>query len=529
MSGRIRLLSRCPLLALALLLVTCRSSGPLEVPQANPVPVVTPGEVIPLPTSFQPGTGAFILTSSTRILIDPADPEMTGIGQYLAGKLVPSTGYPLQVLPASGVAPGDNISLTTVGGDPSLGEEGYELIVSTGTVMLRAHRPAGLFRGVQTIRQLLPCTIECTAVQPGPWSMAACTVRDHPRFEWRGAMLDVARHFFPVADVERFIDLLAYYKMNRFHIHLSDDQGWRIAITSWPNLAAFGGSTQVGGGPGGYLTQADYAEIVAYADRRYITVVPEVDMPGHVNAALASYAVLNCSGVAPPLYTGINVGFSALCIGNDTTYSFVNDVVREVAALTSGPFFHIGGDEAPLIAGSEYARFIDSVQTIVRACGKQLIGWEEISQADLLPQSVAQHWASSLAQQAVQKGAKVIMSPADRAYMDMMYDHSTPIGQNWAGYIEVDRAYSWDPATQVTGVTESDILGLEAPLWTETIGTMADIEYMAFPRIPGYAEIGWSASAGRSWEEYRIRLGAHGPRLNAMAVNFYRSPLVEWK
>ena len=226
--------------------------------------------------------------------------------------------------------------LTTVGSDPALGEEGYELTIAPDGVTITAAGPAGLFYGVQTLRQLLPPQIEQATAQAGPWTLPAGTIRDTPRFEWRGAMLDVARHFFGVADVKRYIDLLAYYKLNRLHLHLSDDQGWRIAINSWPNLAEYGGSTQVGGGAGGYYTQAEYADIVAYAQQRYIMIIPEIDLPGHTNAALASYAELNCNDVAPPLYTGTEVGFSSLCADKAITYTFVDDVMRELAALTPG-------------------------------------------------------------------------------------------------------------------------------------------------------------------------------------------------
>ncbi len=488
----------------------------------------TMDNLIPLPVSASATGGTFVLTEAAAIQVEPGTAELTAIGQYLADKLKPATGYSMQVMVASGAPADGNIYLTTAGGDPALGEEGYELTILPDSVRLVAYRPAGLFRGVQTIRQLLPPQIERRGIQPGPWPMATGVIRDYPRFAWRGVMLDVARHFLGAEDVKRIIDLLAYYKMNRFHLHLSDDQGWRIAIDAWPNLAVYGGSTEVGGGPGGYYTQAEYADIVAYAQSRYIIVVPEIDMPGHTNAALASYAELNCDGMAPPLYTGIEVGLSSLCTDQEITFQFVDDVIGEIAALTPGPYFHIGGDEALATEPDDYVRFIERVQGIVHAHGKQMVGWEEIAQADLSPTSIAQHWHSELAQRAAQQGAKVVLSPASRAYLDMKYDETTPLGLNWAGYISVQHAYAWDPAAQVDGVSESDILGVEAPLWSETLETLADLEFMAFPRLPGYAEIGWSPADGRRWDEYRLRLGAQGPRLTAMGVSFYPSPEVPW-
>jgi len=222
------------------------------------------------------------------------------------------------------------------------------------------------------------------------------------------------------------------------------------------------------------------------------------------------------------------VGFSSLCANKEITYQFLEDVVREIAALTPGPYFHIGGDEAAATNETDYLQFVERIQRIVQAQGKQMVGWEEIAKAHLLPTTIVQHWHGQAAQRVVQQGAKVIMSPASRTYVDMKYDASTPLGLNWAGYIEVQDGYDWDPAKVLSGVSESDVLGVEAPLWSETIQTMDDIEFMVFPRLAGYAEIGWSPASGRDWNEYRVRLAAHGPRLTAMGVNFYRSKQVPW-
>jgi hexosaminidase len=479
--------------------------------------------------------GRFALEPTTQIYVEPASDEIIAIGEALAERLRPATGYDLPVLPiedeppAESAPPIGSIVLRTSDADEGLGAEGYELGISADAVRLVAREPAGLFYGIQTLRQLLPPSIESSEAQAGPWELPAGTVRDQPRFEWRGAMLDVARHFFGVDDVKRYIDLMAHYKLNRLHLHLSDDQGWRIQIESWPNLTAHGGSTEVGGGAGGFYTQADYAEIVAYAQQRYIMVVPEIDTPGHTNAALASYPELNCDGVAPPLYTGIKVGFSTLCAGKEITYKFMDDVIRELAAITPGPYLHIGGDEAASTEHDDYVRFVERIQEIVQSHGKRMVGWEEVSQTRLDPTSVVQFWHNPIVGQAVSQGAKVIMSPADRVYLDMQYDTSTPLGLHWAAYVDVQRSYSWDPAMAVAGVSEADILGVEAPLWSETLETIEDVEYMAFPRLLGCAEIGWSPLAARDWEDYGLRLAAHGPRLAAQAVNFYRAKEIPWQ
>lgn len=488
--------------------------------------------LIPKPVSVAATGGTFTLPSTADIYVNPGTTEMIAIGQYLANKLNPATGYGLTVIGTTSAPPSGNIYLTTVGGDPSLGQEGYDLSVTTGLITLTAYQPEGLFRGIQTIRQLFPPAIELSTAQAGPWNVPTGTIHDFPRFTWRGTQLDVARHFFSVADVEREIDEVAYYKINMFHLHLTDDQGWRIYINAWPNLALYGGGTQVGGTCNNcYYTQADYSAIVAYAQARYITVVPEVDMPGHVNAALASYAQLNCNGVAPARYTGTNVGFSSLCISLPVTYQFVDDVIREISALTPGGYFHIGGDEASSTPLADYLSFENQVQPKVTAYGKFVDGWEEIAQANIATTSLAQHWnlTDSFAPTTIQKGARVLMSPANKAYLDMKYYRKSPLGQTWAGLINTQTGYEWDPGTIVPSVPASSVIGVEAPLWTETIVTMADIEFMVFPRLPGYAELGWSPTTGRNWTEYKVRLGSHGPRLTNMGINFYHDTVVIWQ
>lgn len=484
--------------------------------------------LIPAPLEMNLSGALVELAPGLPVEVDPATPEMNALAQFLADRLNPATGLRLRPASSGVDKTGQGIFLSLDPADAGLGAEGYELAIAPGNISLRAAQPAGIFWGIQTLRQLFPAAVEQGTPQPGPWRLPAGKIRDLPRFAWRGMMLDVARHFFPVSAVKRLIDQVALYKINRLHLHLSDDQGWRLAIQSWPKLAEIGGSTAVNHDPAGFYTQAEYAEIVAYAQSRYITIVPEIDLPGHTNAALASYAELNCSGVAPELYTGTAVGFSSLCIDKEITYRFVEDVVREIAALTPGAYFHMGGDEAHSTPHDDYIRFVERVQAIVRAAGKRMVGWEEIANARLLPGAVVQAWRSDVAAAGARQGAAVIFSPGSKTYLDMQYDEHTPLGLHWAGYVEVRTSYEWDPATQIQGVTEADILGVEAPLWSETLRSSADIESMVFPRLPGIAEIGWSA-AGRSWEEYRLRLAAHGPRLEAMGIHFYRSPQVPWK
>ncbi|SEO05267.1 beta-N-acetylhexosaminidase [Actinacidiphila rubida] len=484
-----------------------------------------PNTVVPAPVSAVAGGSAFTLAPAATLTSDDA-----GVGTYLAGVLRASTGYALP-LTVGATTPG-SIALELSGAPGSTGPEGYQLTSGASGVVIQAQQPAGLFHGVQTLLQMLPSDVMSATVRPGPWTVPGGTVLDYPRFSYRGAMLDVARHFFTVAQVERYIDELALYKVNYLHLHLSDDQGWRIAVNSWPNLATYGGSTEVGGGAGGFYTQADYTAIVAYASSRFMTVVPEIDMPGHTNAALASYAPLNCNGVAPPLYTGTNVGFSSLCVSLPLTYTFIDQVVGELAALTPGPYLHIGGDEASSTSASDYTSFIGQVQQIVAAHGKAAVGWHDVTKAPLQPSTVAQFWGTTTTDTnvaaAAANGTKVVMSPANKAYLDMKYTHKTKLGQTWAGLIEVNTAYGWDPGAYLSGVTGSSVLGVEGPLWTETIVTSADIDTMAFPRLPALAELGWSPWSTHDVTAFDQRLAAQGPRWKAMGVSYYHSPQVPW-
>ncbi|MHB9861540.1 beta-N-acetylhexosaminidase [Streptomyces sp. YIM S03343] len=493
-----------------------------------PARTATPlGRVIPAPASVTPTGTPYRITRDTRIV---APPKARGVGAYLAGVLRPSTGYPLP-LTTHGTG---GIRLRLAKGP--YGAEGYRLHSGRGGVVITAREPAGLFHGVQTLRQLLPAAVEKDTVKPGPWLVAGGTIEDRPRYAYRGAMLDVSRHFFTVTQVKRYIDELALYKINTLHLHLSDDQGWRIAVDSWPRLASYGGSTQVGGGTGGHYTKADYREIVRYAASRYLEVVPEIDMPGHTNAALASYAELNCDGTAPPLYTGTDVGFSSLCVGKQVTYDFVDDVIRELAALTPGRYLHIGGDEAHSTSHADYVAFMDRVQPIVAEYGKTVIGWHQLTGAHPAKGAIAQYWglddtsAEEKAQvvAAAQHGTGIVLSPADRIYLDMKYTADTPLGQDWAGLVEVRRSYDWDPGAYLAGLPGSAVRGVEAPLWTETVVTDADIDYLTFPRLPGVAELGWSPAATHGWDAYKVRLAAQAARWEALGIRYYRSPQVPW-
>jgi hexosaminidase len=473
--------------------------------------------LIPKPASFNTLVGEFALSKTTKIGTLTPTSETLAIAKLLANYIEQHTQLSLVVGDAQGSG---NIHLA-LNNDSTLGEEGYELTIQADSIQLTANQPAGLFYGVQTLRQII-------SAHQTTLSLPAVSITDSPRFIWRGAMLDVARHFFGVEDVKRYIDLISHYKLNRLHLHLTDDQGWRIEIKSWPKLTEIGAQTQVNGGGGGFYTQEQYQEIVAYAASRYVMIVPEIDTPGHTNAALASYPELNVSEEATDLYEGTKVGFSSLGVHMEVTYKFLDDVVRELAEITPAPYFHIGGDETHATPKEDFKVFIKRMQEIVYAHHKIAIGWAEIGEVELHPQTIAQHWQGAAYKGAKEQGNKFIISPGNKTYLDMKYAEDTPLGLTWAGLISVKDGYNWEPGSYMEGLEESDILGIEAPLWTETITTMKDIEFMTFPRIPGIAELAWSPK-GSNWDEYKNRLAKHGRYMQALDINFFKSPDVDWE
>jgi len=479
--------------------------------------------VIPVPVYRIPGEGSYYLDKNSAV---DARGEAAPVGEYLVNLLRPMTGY---TVPLAGH--GSNIVLVVEDGHPP---GGYDLRVTPSGIWLAANDAAGLFLGVQTLRQLMPPETPSTH----GYAISATTISDYPRYSYRGAMLDVARHFFPVSVVKRYIDNIASLKMNVLHLHLADDQGWRIAINGWPRLTEIGGATQVGGGAGGYYTQAQYQEIVAYAESRHVTIVPEIDMPGHTNAALASYAELNCNGVARRPYYGTSVGFSSLCVDKAVTWKFVTDVITQLAELTPGPWIHIGGDESTATSKADYVAFINRATALVAETGKTVIGWHDIGAAPNLPDgTIGQYWdftpprtsSPKQTRDLLKRGGQLIMSPANVAYLDQKYDLSERIGTQWAqAPLTLKESYSWDPV-EIFPEREADIiLGVEAPLWTETIRTQADIDYMAFPRIISIAEIGWMHQDQRDFVDFMGRLPTFGVYLDSWGIQFNRVPGISW-
>ncbi len=485
--------------------------------------------LIPIPSKIVATHSGFRLDQFTRLEVLPADEGFIGVGSFLAEKIKQKTGLLLELNPLDAKSIDPVIYIAQKEGVDWVNNEAYQLLITKDSIILNAPSAVAAFRGIQTLRQLIPETSNDTLAPHPIWPIASGTITDHPNFEYRGSMLDVARHFFSVDDVKKYIDLLSYYKINVLHLHLSDDQGWRIEIKSWPKLTEIGGSTEVGGEAGGFFTQEDYKEIVAYAAERYMTIVPEIDMPGHTNAASVSYPFLDGTGKRLQLYQGTRVGFSTFDTRKDTVYAFIDDVVREISEITPGPYFHIGGDESHATKKSDYIYFVTKVEKIVQKYGKQMIGWDEIAQADLDSTSIVQFWSSEAnARLAIEKGMKVLLSPAKKTYLDMQYDTLSKHGLHWAAYIPVDTAYTWTPESYLSQIPKDRILGVEAPLWSETISNIEELEYLAFPRIIGYSELSWSLQENRDWDNFKVRLGNQAPFLDRMNVKYYPSPLIDW-
>ncbi|GAA5038739.1 beta-N-acetylhexosaminidase [Microbacterium fluvii] len=497
-----------------------------------------------------PAPAAVTVVDAAPFRLDAAT-AVTGDAEaaaLLRALLAERAGSPLLLDAAGGVASAVDLALAA-GGAP----ESYRLTADAAGVRIEGADAAGLFYGVHTLVQLLVADDE-------GWLVPAVEIADAPRFTYRGVMLDVARHFHPVATVKAYIDRAAALKFNHLHLHLSDDQGWRLRIDSRPLLTEQGSRTAIGGEPGGFYTHDDYREIVAHAAANHMTVVPEIDMPGHTHAVTLAYPelseepvvtdemreILRVYGGDEPVngapFQGLAVGFSSLRIHDEVTYAFLADVLGEVAALTPGPYLHVGGDEALGTPADDFAHFMARATAIVEGLGKTPITWHEAgAAAGLSPGTVGQYWGfrtpidgmDDKTRAFVARGGQVILSPADAIYLDMKYAADAPLGLQWAGIVPARQAYEWDPASVVDGVSDAEILGVEAPLWAETLSTLADIDAMAFPRIGAAAEAAWSpplgATSQRTWESFRERVGGLAALWTSRGIGFTRLPEIDWR
>lgn len=400
--------------------------------------------------------------------------------------------------------------------EPALGEEGYRLVIDDA-IHLSARTDVGLLHAVQSLRQLLPAQAQAD------YRLPRIVINDVPAYRWRGISLDVARSFLPVEYLEKHIDRMALFKLNRLHLHLTDDQGWRIEIKRYPKLVEIGGASAVKDGRAGYYTQEQLKHLVAYAQARGITIVPEVDMPGHVQAALASYNELACDDVSNlATYSGVEVGFSVFCLEKpDIVYPFVRNVLEEVVAIFPSTEIHVGGDE---IKHPLYADFVARTTRMVDDMGRTAIVWEEGSVADMKPNVLLQLWNDDYAiDAAVAKGHPLILSPCSYLYID----HGNYAGQPGADWcrkegVPLKRLYGFDPAPFKSAV------GIEAALWTEFVHTDASADDHLWPRLAAVAEIAWSPAGQHSYDGFVQRMGALRPQLDAMGVHYYAEPDLGW-
>ncbi|GGP87742.1 beta-galactosidase [Streptosporangium pseudovulgare] len=529
-----------------------------------------PLSVVPKPLTLtrQAGAEPFTLSPATAVV---ASGEATPVADFLAGLLRTPTGFPLPVR-TSGSGSGDiTITLDRAASYPAAGpagtDEAYLLDVTDQGVRITAKSAHGAFNAVQTLRQLLPVWAEAPTKVVASWNVPAVHVADAPRFAYRGVMLDVARSFQTVDEVKQTIDTLAMLKTSALHIHLADDQGWRIQITDdgkdpgdpidYAKLTGRSGITAMNQqgyrnevGRTGFYTQAQFRDIVAYAKARFIQVVPEVDVPSHTNAALHAIPQLNTARSLPArdAATGVvawngsgSVGYSALDEQADVTYRFVQHVFAQLADMAGGDYVHIGGDESHAMGHTRYIDFVTKAVPKVRAAtGKGTIGWSEYAEAGLSQGpgywngSVVQYWVGSGDQvrDFIAKGGKAIVSAAGGAYLDQKYNASTPIGLTWAcsGSCDVDRYYSWEPTTTVSGgVPESGVLGVEASLWSETVRGGDQAQFLVFPRAASVLEIGWTDQQNKDVADFTGRLAVLGDRLALRGTNFYATSAVTWR
>ncbi len=516
--------------------------------------------LIPQPQNLARQDGVFKLTRSTPISADSAS-EATA--EQLAAPLRRATGWRFRVSKktASGLNPNGGIFLTTNGADASLGAEGYALFVSTNAAVIRARTQAGLFYGVQTLLQLLPPEIfSSNAVKRAAWEAPCVTITDVPRFQWRGLMLDVSRHFYNKQEVEKLLDVAALHKINTFHWHLVDDNGWRIEIKKYPKLTSVGAwrggvgfglptNSTTAYGPdgryGGFYTQDEIREVVAYARKLHITVIPEIEMPGHSLAALAAYPEFGTGDgpFAVPLRGGVNPGIYSPA--KEGTFEFLQNVLAEVFELFPSQYIHIGGDEVPKgpwrndAACQELMKreglkteeelqsyFVRRIEKFVNAQGKTLVGWSEILQGGLAQNAVVMDWIGG-GREAASQGHDVVMTPTANCYFDYYQsrDHSTE-PRAIGGFLPLQKVYAFEPVpANLAPEFQRHILGGQGNLWTEYIPNLRQAEYMIFPRLSALAEVTWSPKDSRNFDDFKRRLKLDEQRLDRLGVNYRSSAL----
>ena len=508
--------------------------------------------IIPLPSTYELKPGTFYITGQSSIGIDKSDPEMTALANYFNEEISDATGFSLPVNNSGTI-------IFQLGEHKELGEEGYQLSISSDQLILSAYKHHGIFNGIQSVLQLLPPEIKSKTVQAdATWSINCIEVTDKPQFAWRGLMLDVSRHFFTKQEVKKFIDQMAEYKYNVFHWHLTDDQGWRLEVKSLPRLTAIGAwrAPRVGNwwerepqlptdslSYGGYYTTEDIREIVEYAQQRYVTIVPEIDIPGHSMAALSAYPEISCTGgpfhvnVGNTFYTKIE---NSLCAGNEQTFEVLDSVFAEVARLFPSPYIHIGGDECykgfwekcskcKMRMQKEHLKnleelqsyFVKRVAAMVQKRGKQVIGWDEILEGGLAPETIVMSWRGMKGGiEAAKQGHSVIMTPTDHCYLDF-YQGDPTVEPNTYSMLRLQDCYKSQLSPD--SVDASLIMGGQGNLWTESVPHYRQVEYMIWPRALAISETLWTDARLRNWKFFVNRVEQQFERFDRSGVNYARS------
>ena len=513
--------------------------------------------LIPEPSSLTFQNGSFIFSDNTRIIVSPLNSETKISSDFLALLVKNPTGQKLVIENGNNPKVGSVFMVL----DPSIkNQEGYILVVKQRGVTIRAKTAIGLFYAVQTIRQLFPVEVEKPAIISGlKLSLPACKINDEPRFAYRGMHLDVGRHLFPVSSILRYIDMLALHKMNTFHWHLTEDQGWRIEIRKYPRLSQVGAfrketvaGLMKGKGPytfdgtpyGGFYTRNEVREIVDYASSKFITVIPEIEMPGHALAALASYPELSCTGGPFEVQKLWTVEEDVFCAGNEQVFNFLEDVLTEVVDLFPSKYIHIGGDECPKKRWEKCPKcqkrikdeglkdelelqgyFIRRIEKFVRSKGRNIIGWDEILEGGLAPGATVMSWRGEQGGiEAARSNHDVIMTPGKFTYF-CYYQSENHENQPLAlgGYVPLEIVYGYNPTPkELSAEEQKHILGLQGCLWTEMIPTPEILEYMAYPRAFAIAETGWTPNNRKNFESFLSRLEVLSKRYQVIGLNYFK-------
>lgn len=525
--------------------------------------------IIPEPVSMEVQEGSFALDMNTAIYAYASQDEVETVAHQLQKAINSATSYSLPVRSTPGHVAINNAIILELDPQSIDNKEGYLLSVDEERVTITAPTATGLFYGVQSLLQLLPAQVYQTdytlVPQNTEWTIPAVEIKDYPRFAYRGMHLDVGRHFFPVEFIKQYIDLIAMHKMNRFHWHLTEDQGWRIEIKQYPKLTEVGAwrdSTLIGhygSGKyddkryGGYYTQEEIREVVDYAQKRHVTIIPEIEMPGHASAALAAYPGLGCvEGKDYQVKTTWGV-FEDIYCPSEKTFTFLKNVLTEVMRLFPSKYIHIGGDEAPKEQWEEselaqkvmereglknehelQSYFITRIENFLNKHGRQIIGWDEILQGGLAPNATVMSWRGIKGGiKAAKQHHDVVMTPTSHLYLD--YYQAPPKSEPLAigGFIPLTKTYSFDPVPDALSAKEAQyVLGAQGNVWTEYMHSGEKVEYMAYPRAAALAEVTWSPRDKRNWESFWKRMQTQFKRYEILGVNaaeHYRGADPEFK